>query len=300
MYHWALLQQCVLKVCRQSTIFNDLSIIVFILKIGSVLGRILPYFSSSQSHSTLLYSLLFSKSKPTLYLDSAVWQSQNLVPLKVTNSTGGECLSLTSSPAGSEKLVLNLWFAWSSGGFRLVEPSLDEFWEFPAWLQSSTNLQFATQTLLSCQISQISQISDEMRAMIESLAGWVAVMVAGPLPEPHITKQCWSVACKAAHPSPLLSASHCSWRQHRADDLPQPERTNLPGHLTPHTYIILQCITLTGRSVILLFLSNIPSKYLTISSRKQAGPGLAGRPHPAGRPLPRMYQPEVQCFGYST
>ena len=107
--------QCVLKVCRQSTIFNDLSIIVFILKIGSVLGRILPYFSSSQSNSTLLYSLLFSKSKPSLYLTSPLLSDilavTGLVSLKVTNSTAGECLSLTNSLAGSEKLVLKLWFA---------------------------------------------------------------------------------------------------------------------------------------------------------------------------------------------
>ena len=108
--------QCVLKVCRQSTIFNDLSIIVFILKIGSVLGRILPYFSSSQSNSTLLYSVLFGKTKtnslPRPGPGCLIFQqSQKFVSLKVTNSTAGECLSLTNSLAGSEKLVLKLWFA---------------------------------------------------------------------------------------------------------------------------------------------------------------------------------------------
>ena len=121
--------QCVLKVCRQSTIFNDLSIIVFILKIGSVLGRILPYFSSSQSNCTLLYSLLASRiqaaSLPELRC-LIVQQSEVWVSLKVTNSTTGECLSVTQKfscwirETRFEPLV-----ASSCGGFSLLCWSTD-------------------------------------------------------------------------------------------------------------------------------------------------------------------------------
>ena len=228
-----------LKVCRQSTIFNDLSIIVFILKIGSFLGRILPYFSSSQSNSTLLYSVLFSKSKPNLYLASAVWYSSShrprflwklLIP-RPENVCHSQILLLDQrnsfwSFGLPEAVVSSGW--WS--------PDLTNSENFP--LDSSPAPSFSLPPKVYWVVRyQPWECNDR-----EELC--VLVMVGGPLPEPHITKQCWSVACKAAHPSPpvihpggntglIISYNMREHQQHTW----LPHTSHLTPHLTSHLVI---------------------------------------------------------------
>ena len=151
MYHWALLQQCVLKVCRQSTIFNDLSIIDLILKIGSFLRRTLPYFSSSQSNSTprIVLCSIVSFHNNQNWNPSAIYLSYfpqdlrhrrdsftTLLQLMVDSPWQSEKLSLTNSLAGSENSFLVSGCPGAGVGLRPLKPDLrlEGFWEFPGCL----------------------------------------------------------------------------------------------------------------------------------------------------------------------
>ena len=85
----------------------------------------------------------------------------------------------------------------------------------------------------------------ELSDCIERERRWwwccVLLMLAGPLPEPQITKQCWSVVW-LVRPHTLLPASQPFWRQHWSDDLltmratpPPPTPTAASYLMTPHT-----------------------------------------------------------------